>query len=30
VLDIDSIELDEFDSTDQHFLQQILELISIQ
>jgi GAF domain-containing protein len=29
VLDIDSIELDEFDSTDQHFLQQILELISI-
>jgi len=30
VLDIDSIELNEFDSTDQHFLQQILELISIQ
>ena len=30
VLDIDSIELDEFDSTDQHFLEQILELISIQ
>ena len=30
VLDIDRIELDEFDSTDQHFLQQILELISIQ
>ena len=30
VLDIDSIELDEFDSTDQDYLQQILELISIQ
>jgi L-methionine (R)-S-oxide reductase len=30
VLDIDSIELNEFDSTDQHFLQQIIDLISIQ
>lgn len=30
VLDIDSSELDEFDSTDQYFLQQIIDLISIQ
>lgn len=29
VLDIDSTELNEFDSTDQHFLQQIIDLISI-
>lgn len=30
VLDIDSTELDEFNSTDQHFLQQIIDLISLQ
>jgi L-methionine (R)-S-oxide reductase len=29
VLDIDSADLDEFDSTDQHFLQQIIDLVSI-
>jgi L-methionine (R)-S-oxide reductase len=29
VLDIDSTELNEFDSTDQHFLQQIIDLITI-
>jgi L-methionine (R)-S-oxide reductase len=30
VLDIDSTELNEFDSTDQHYLQQIIDLITIQ